>query len=326
MARLKVLDSLVWSQCPTPVDIEEAVERGVALVVNLDPSCSGYYKRAEELGVEVVEHPIQPLSFRPVEEVNSLVYRILGVVSVGRRVMVHAGNGDGRCGTFLMMTLTALGVPDPSEVVGSVGGPESLVQEHAVAWYARLLDLLGVEKLYSLYEIGRQYEFGAGLEHASTVANLSLDFAEALKPRVEFDERLLASVYVAGLLHDVGRFFSERRHEEIGVRIVMGSARVLEEVADLNLVVFGVRHHRRHTKPSKDPLLNVVGDEGLHLAAIVRLADAFTNVYGKEEYWGVHLEDESLVVRARFVNKRRFEEKGKLLREVVGVTPTLEHA
>lgn len=316
MSRVREIAQLLISPCPSPAILRKVLKSGVVLILNLEPTCRDYYREVRGKAV-VLEYPLQPLSIKPVEEVNELVRNILQVIKSGGKVLIHGGNNiDDRCLTVAKMILVARG-----EKLEGVEGPQSLVQELAVSWYARLTDLIGVEELHVLYEIGRRYDFGAGLEHASTVANISLDMAFALKSKLELSREDLVAAYVSGLFHDVGRFYSERRHEETGVEILRTHAKALRDLVDMDLVEFCVKHHRRHTKPHEDPLLERVGDKGLHLAAILRLADSFTSVYSKEEYWGVHLEDDSLVVVARFVNKHRFSEKGKLLEKVLNIRP-----
>jgi len=299
--------------------VREALDLGVVLILNLEPSCKDYYEEARKGGIVVLEYPMQPLGIRPIEEVNELVRNVLQVMSSGKKVLIHSGDSvDDRCVTLAKMVLAAKGVK-----LEDVEGPQSLVQELAVSWYTRLIELISVEELHLLYGIGKRYDFGAGLEHASTVANVSLDIASVLKDKLNLDEADLIAVYVSGLFHDIGRFYSERRHEETGVEILRTHAKALRDLVDVELVEFCIKHHRRHTKPFEDPLLESVGEKGLHLAAIVRLADSFTSVYSKEEYWGAYLEDDNLVIVARFVNKHRFGEKGKLMEKASKIRPLI---
>jgi len=303
---------LLASPCPSPESIEEARKLGVLLVISLDPGCSGYREAAGRLGVAVLEYPLQPLAAKPVEELNELARVALGVVRAGARVMVHgSGESDDRCSFVASALAEALGCAAPPQQA-----PLSRVQELALAWYSRLLRLLGVELLHGLYEVGRVYDFGSGLEHASTVANVGLDLAQALPG---FSESDLRTVYAAGLLHDIGRYFTERGHEEVGVKLLGEHAGFLAREFDYELLAFCVRHHRRHTDPERDPAAGKLGERGLLAAAAVRLADSFTNVYEKEEYWGVRVEGGALKVVARRANKRRFEAKAELLEKISGL-------
>lgn len=263
-------------------------------------------------GCVVLECPLSPLSAKPVEELNELARVALSIVRAGGKVVVVGSEGDDRC-LFIASALSqALNCPPPL-------GPLSPVQELALAWHSRLTTVLGVEDVHLLYELGRQYDFGAGLEHASTVANIGLDILQSVADRATLVERDLKTVYAAGLLHDVGRFFSEYRHEEVGVRIMSEHSKALGEAFDTPLLLFCIRHHRRHTEPRRDLLAREVGERGVVAAAAIRLADAFTNAYGKEEYWGARREGDKLVFPARFVNEQRFRSKARLLERVTGL-------
>lgn len=308
----EAVSPLLVSPCPSPESIHEARKLGVLLVISVEPGCGGYREAAGGLGVAVLEYPLQPLTARPVEELNELARVALGVIRAGAKVMVHGSSeADDRCSFVASALAEALGCAAPQQQA-----PLSRVQELALAWYSRLLRLLGVELLHRLYEVGKVYEFGAGLEHASTVANVSLDLAQALS---SFEGRDLRTLYAAGLLHDIGRYFTERGHEEVGVKLLSEHAGFLAREFDYELLTFCVRHHRRHTDPERDPAAERLGERGLLAAAVVRLADAFTNAYEKEEYWGVRVEGKALEVAARRVNKRRFKSKAELLEKISGL-------
>jgi len=286
----------------------------VLLAISLEPSCTGYREAAGRLGVVVLDYLLQPLAARPVEELNELARVVIGVVRTGSKVLVHGSSeSDDRCCFVASALAEALGCSAPQSA------PLSPVQELALSWYSRLVNLLGVELLHKLYEVGKLYDFGSGLDHASTVANVSLDLAQALLPLGGLEPGDLRTVYAAGLLHDVGRYFTEREHEEVGVKVLSEHADFLAREFDYDLLTFCIRHHRRHTDPESDPALGHLGERGLLAAAVVRLADSFTNVYEREEYWGVRVEENVLSVVARRANKRRFEGKGELLEKVKGL-------
>ncbi|MEM0226323.1 MAG: HD domain-containing protein [Thermofilaceae archaeon] len=294
------------------VSCEDTIETEGALVINVEPSC----KRGFE-GAVTLEYPLSQLTSRPPEELNELALTALRFAKAGSRVIiVGLGEDDDRPCYLANALLVALkGQP-------LLQCSLSRAQEQTLNWYARLKELIGLEQLHALFGVGKAYEFGSGLEHASTVANISLDLAQAVS-RGTLTHRYLKSLYVAGLLHDIGRFVSERGHEEIGVRMLMAHKDALPGDVDVDLISFCIRHHRRHTNPENDPAVESLGENGLILAAVVRLADAFTNVYEKEDYWGVYLSEDGIAVVARRVNKERFESKGKLLEKITGVKVTL---
>lgn len=302
---------LLVSACPSPESVEEARKSGALLIISLEQSCTGYREAAGRLGMAVLDYPLQPLAARPVEELNELARVAMGVARAGAKVLIHGlSESDDRCCFVASALAEALGCSAPQLA------PLSPVQELALSWYSRLIRLLGVERLHELYEVGRVYDFGSGLEHASTVANVSLDLAQALQPLDGLEPSDLRTVYAAGLLHDIGRYFTEKAHEEVGVKVLNEHADFLAREFDYDLLTFCIRHHRRHTDPENDPALEKLGRKGLLAAAVVRLADSFTNVYEREEYWGVRVGEGTLAVVARRANKRRFEGKAKLLEKV----------
>lgn len=204
-------------------------------------------------------------------------------------------------------------------------GPLTLTQDLAITWCRRLVSKVSAEVVHQLYEIGKLYEFGAGIGHASTVANLPLDLTAALGGLFKPGDGELSAPYAAGLLHDLGRFFAEYRHEETGIGILECHAGTLSAIVDLKLTMFLVKHYRRRSNPGQDPLYADFGGESVLLAAILRLADSLINVYGKEGCWGASLEADKLVVTARGVGKHRFGSKGKPLEGDAGLSLELRH-
>ncbi len=311
---------LIISSCTSPLNAIDLLEERIAAIVAVDPSCAAPPGEDKQAGVPVIEFPLPPSGVRPVEELNELALIVKSITKGGYNVLVQGfGDFDSRAYLVASAVLAALN----ADV--ELPGPLTLTQDLAVAWYRRLVNEIGVEVVHQLYEIGKLYEFGAGIEHASTVANLSLDLATALGELLKPGGEELRALYAAGLLHDLGRFFAEYKHEETGIGILERHAGTLSAIVDLKLAMFLIKHHRRRSNPEQDPLYADFGRGGLLLAAILRLADSFTNVYGKEEYWGASLEADKLVVTARGVDRHRLESKGKLLEEVTGLSLELRH-
>lgn len=311
---------LIVSSCASPLSITDILEEKIATIVIVDPSCTGSFREIRQAGVPVIEFSLPPSGVRPVEELNELALVVKSIVKSGRNVLIQGlGDFDNRIYLVAGIALTALNVN------AELPGPLTLAQDLAITWYGRLVSKVGIEVVHQLYELGKLYEFGAGVEHASTVANLSLDLLTALEELFKPGDEELRTLYAAGLLHDLGRFFAEYKHEDTGVGILEQHVGTLSTIVDPKLAVFLVKHHRRRSNPEQDPLYADFGKDGLLLTAILRLADSFTNIYGKEEYWGASLEANKLVVTARGVDKHRFESKGKLLEEATGLSLELKH-
>lgn len=308
----RVDDRLLWSGYPSAYDVEEVARDGVKLIVNLvdySPGDAEYYKVARSLNVDVLAYPIEDFGFRPPEDVHFHVLNpVLRVVQGGGLVLIHCGAGIGRSGTAVAMYLMlrhGLGVEQALSRVKSLGGgPESYIQLLALEWYGRALSLLGPSGLDTVLEIGYNYDFGGGIDHASTVANIACDIASL----PGFNKKMLAELYIAGLLHDIGRAVaSDYEHHVKSAEIVMELKNAVERYGDPEAIAFLVRNHRTETDPRRDPLANKLGQDHVLLASILRLADAFADIYGEEEYLGVKLKNKRIAIKTSRVDATRVE-------------------
>lgn len=310
----------IISPCTSSLSTTDILEKKIATIIIVDSSCTGSLREIGRVGVPVIEFILPPSGVRPVEELNELALVVKPIVKSDHNILIQ-GSGDLDNRSYLIAGIALMAL----NVNSTLPGPLTLTQDLALTWYSRLVSKMGMEVVHQLYELGKLYEFGAGVEHASTVANLSLDLLTALGELFKPEDEELKALYAAGLLHDLGRFFAEYKHEETGVRILEHHVETLSTIVDPKLTVFLVKHHRRRSNPEQDPLYTDFGKDGLLLTAILRLADSFTNIYGKEEYWGTALETNKLLVTARGVDKHRFESKGKLLEETTGLSLELKH-
>lgn len=315
----RVDDRLLWSSYPSAYDVEEVVREGVKLIVNLvdySPGDAEYYKVARSLNVGVLAYPIEDFGFRPPEDVHfHVLNHVLRVVQGGGLVLVHCEGGIGRSGTVVAMYLMlrhGLGVEQALSRVKSLGGgPESDIQLLALEWYGRALSLLGSSGLDTVLGIGYNYDFGGGVDHASTVANIACDIASQLG----FDKKMLAELYIAGLLHDIGRAVaSDDKHHVKSAEIVMELKDAVGRYGDPEAIAFLVRNHRTETDPRRDPLANKLGQDYILLASILRLADAFTDIYNEEGYLGVELRDRRIAIKASRADATRVETKAQILK------------
>lgn len=317
-----VTERILWSPCPSTGTLKKLAREGLGLIVNLSYECRGYQPPE---GVEVLEYPIPDFYFNPPEDV---AFNVLEPVrrwleESDRSVLVHCVGGIGRSGTLVAMLLVyalgydADGALDRVEELG--GGPESHVQLNSFRWLVRNLSLLGRNGLLAVYREGRRYDFGAGIRHASTVANIAVDVLEALRPTLGLKTDTITAAYVAGMMHDIGRSRTSNGHHGAGAELVL-KMRILRELADLRLVSRLVYHHRRHTDPLSDKELARWGEDAVIAAAAIRLADAFYDAYGFEEaYSQVEAVEGRLVVRGVPLSAKRLQEKAELLEKVTGL-------
>ncbi len=318
-----VTKNVLWSSCPSAWLIAELAKSSPLMVANVSVECTGY-EREIPRSVRVVSCPMPDFYFKSHEEIT---YKVLEParkwIKDGGRVLVHCLGGIGRSGTVVAMLLVyALGY-NPDDALRMVralgGGPQSTIQLNGFWWFARALTLIGRSGILELYREGARYDFGWGVDHASTVANVALDILVTLSPVIKVSEEALAATYVAGILHDIGRVESEEKHHEIGAREVLRSE-VVGSITDPELVSRLVYHHRARTNPSEDEVLTRHGKEALVSAAALRLADSYFNVYyGEEVYEGAELVGRTLVIRGHFYDPIRFERKATFFEEATGV-------
>jgi putative nucleotidyltransferase with HDIG domain len=322
MARI-VDDMLLWSGYPSIREVREVVEKhGVGLVVNLvdaSPEEAEYYYVARSLGVEVVTYPIRDYGFAPPEDVHmNVLTTILRAQREGKKVLVHCQGGIGRSGTTVAMYLVLRHGLGRGEALARVrrlgGGPEAEIQRLALRWYERALTLLGPSGLDEILELGARYGFGWGISHASTVANIACDIAEQLGAEKE----MLTELYIAGLLHDIGRAVSDPEdHHLRSAELVKESRNIIAKYGDPEAVAFLARNHRASTDPRKDPLSERLGKDYVLLASVLRLADTFRNIYDEEKYRGAKLRGKTLVIDAHRVDMYRLRKKAKVLEEPI---------
>jgi len=331
-------EGVYWSSCPDSELLSSLARKGLSLVVDLTESECAY-----ELppGVERLRYPIPDYSFVAHEGVYLKVLKpLVKAISEGRIVLVHCRGGIGRSGAVSAMLLVLLDRMPLESAVRAVkakrGGEWMPAQELAVRWFERVVSMLGVELLEGLLSfLGGQRVFSevfedmGALNHLSTVANVSLDILEALQQAYKFEERHYASAYVAGLLHDLGRFVSSSEHHVVGAQI---AGRFKSQRVDLELVVKAVYHHRRRTDLLGDAELVAMGLRAQVVAAAVRAADAFKDAYwGTGCYKGITRRGDALVVELPaessgcHVDEGRLSEKSRPLMGLTGLRVEVDY-
>jgi exopolyphosphatase/guanosine-5'-triphosphate,3'-diphosphate pyrophosphatase len=121
-------------------------------------------------------------------------------------------------------------------------------------------------------------KYRADALHARQVRVLALDLFDALGPYLDLDERDRLLLELAALLHDVGRFISDRDHHKHSLYIIQWTEIVGLSERDRLLVGAVARYHRRARPrpdhPEFDRLPPADRMRVSKLAALLRLADA----------------------------------------------------
>jgi exopolyphosphatase/guanosine-5'-triphosphate,3'-diphosphate pyrophosphatase len=151
---------------------------------------------------------------------------------------------------------------------------DGLLKEMVVggAWTFEFAD----QAIHSAMALADKYRVDE--EHALHVADLSVRLFRELQPEHGLDARFELMLRIAGLLHEVGSFISDRSHHKHSMYIILNSDLFGLTKKDLTLIALVARYHRRasprayhteYTSLERDSRLVVS-----KLAAILRLADA----------------------------------------------------
>lgn len=132
------------------------------------------------------------------------------------------------------------------------------------------------EMLSSAGALARRYS--ADMAHARQVQRLAFRLFDALAHFLDLTDEDRFMLGLGALLHDIGRFISDRDHHKHGFYIVQWSEIVGLGEKDRNLVSLIVRYHRRKRPSTQQSDFAALSTEDrlrvAKLAAILRVADA----------------------------------------------------
>lgn len=182
--------------------------------------------------------------------------------------------------------------------------------------------------------LGRKYQYDE--KHSLHVTKLALRLFDELDKEHTLGQREKLLLEVAGILHDVGVFISNRAHHKHGRYVLAESDLFGLRKAEKNIAAEVVRYHRKATpKPTHLEYMALTRSDRVivsKLAAILRVADALDRAHLQRiSDFDIVRRAEQLVVRVRGVDDLSVEQgglkaKGDLFEDVFGMTLVLEKA
>ena len=188
--------------------------------------------------------------------------------------------------------------------------------------------------LRSAKSIAKKYH--AEMEHATCVSELSVQLFDELQADHGLSNRMRLLLRVAGILHEIGGFVSDRAHHKHGFYLVNNSDVFGLSREELRIVAHVVRYHRRSVpRPSHTDYIVLPRPTRVtinKLAAILRVADAISRSRShtaKDFQFERHGDDLLVLVRGASnmtFEQRALAEKGNLFEDVFGMSVHLEEA
>ncbi len=188
--------------------------------------------------------------------------------------------------------------------------------------------------IHSAMAIAQKYH--VNLVHAQTVADVALRLFDELRPDHGLGPRHRLLLHVAGLLHEVGGYVSNRSHHKHSYYLIANA-----EIFGLNpeetvLTALAARYHRRSgPKPSHPEYMSLPRESRVtvsKLAAILRVADALSRGHVHVPS-NLHLERQSddLIVFVPnttdlLLEQRAVRAKADMFEEIFGMKVRLELA
>jgi len=196
-----------------------------------------------------------------------------------------------------------------------------------VAFQRPWTDAFAEEVVRSAVALGHKYAFDE--KHARHVADLSVLLFQTLQKEFHLDPRHELLLRVAGLVHEIGGFISDRSHHRHSMYLILNSDLFGLNRDDLTLVALIARYHRRALPSLNHPEYAALDmDRRItvsKMAAILRVADAMDRNHLQQVRGPVlSLTKDELAITADNVEDLTMErmalkEKGKLFEEAYGL-------
>lgn len=180
--------------------------------------------------------------------------------------------------------------------------------------------------------IGEKYEYDE--QHAEHVTQLALRLFDELQPEHGLKPRHRLLLEVAAMLHEIGKFVSNRSHHKHSYYLISNAEIVGLRRRDIAIVSHVARYHRRSVPKSTHPeYMSLPREDRMvidKLAAILRAADALDKGNWKfVQHFQLERQDQDLVMHVRggvdlTLERRALALKSDLFTDIFGLKVRLE--
>ena len=122
-------------------------------------------------------------------------------------------------------------------------------------------------------------EFPQGLDHCRHVTSLALMIFDDLKPIHQLGARERFLLESAGMLHDIGWKYGQKRHNIRSADMIVSEENLPFDIPERSIIILTARFHRGNVAPETSGFFRLLSQEHqkqvLVLAAILRIADGF---------------------------------------------------
>ncbi len=180
---------------------------------------------------------------------------------------------------------------------------------------------INAAQLAVLEQVRLKYYSDYETDHTEYVCKLSLKLFDLLVPLLGWPSEGRNLMYTAAMLHDVGHYINEKRHDRHSYYIILNESLLngWPEAWRVSTALLAGSHRKKmhpgleYLEPSEQATLT-------HLAAIMRIADALDYFHGQDmDISSVEVNKENITIRVtgpEFENLRtRLANKSKLMQK-----------
>ena len=219
-------------------------------------------------------------------------------------------------------------------IVSSISMRDGLLLELARSVTGQVDEALYESVLQSATAVAEKYQ--ADMQHARNVSDIAMRFFDELVADHGLGRRYRLLLRVAGILHEIGSYISDRSHHKHSYYLIINSELFGLNREEMVTIAHIARYHRRSApKPSHTDYTSLPREQRVvinKLAAILRVADALSQGHVPDAS-KLHFErqGDDLVVLVPgasnlLLEKRALIRKGGLFEEIYGMKIRLEEA